>query len=103
MLQITASAVTDIYYIMRKQIGDQATREFLKNAFQLFQVLDVTEADCRNALMLPMQDYEDALQAVCARRAKCSYIITRDAQHYEGSPVPVTTPAQFLEEWESHA
>jgi len=54
--------------------------------------------------MLPMADYEDALQAVCARRAKCACILTRDEAHYEGAPVPAVTPERFLEEWSaSHA
>jgi len=99
VLQLTSSAVTDIYYIMRKIAGDAATRDYLAFIFRLFDILDVTGADCRTALMLPMKDYEDALQAVCARRAKCSYIITRDEHHYEGAPVPAVTPERFLEEW----
>jgi len=99
VLQLTSSAVTDIYYIMSKQTGDLATREYLLHLFGVFDILDVTGADCRTALMLPMADYEDALQAVCARRAKCSYIITRDGQHYGGTPVPAVTPEKFLEEW----
>jgi len=98
VLQISSSAITDIYYLMRKQRGDHATRQYLKHLFLLFDILDVTDADCRTALMLPMADYEDALQAVCARRAKCSYIITRDEQHYESAPVPAVTPERFLEE-----
>ena len=102
-LQITASAVTDIYYIMGRLVGDAATRGYLANAFDMFDILDVTGADCRTALMLPMKDFEDALQAICARKAKCSYIITRDEQHYEGAPVPAVTPEKFLEEWSAHA
>ena len=98
VLQMTSSAVTDIYYLMGKRVGDSATREYLLHLFNVFDILDVTGADCRTALMLPMKDYEDALQAVCARRAKCSYIITRDEQHYEGAPVPAVTPERFLEE-----
>ena len=95
---VSASAVTDIYYIQRKFAGREPARAFLASLFDVFQILDVTNADCRTALMLPMADYEDALQAVCARRAKCSYIITRDEQHYEGAPVPAVTPERFLEE-----
>jgi len=98
VLQVTSSAITDIYYLMCKQVGDHATRQYLKHLFMLFDILDVTGADCRTALMLPMKDFEDALQAVCARRAKCGYIITRDEQHYEGAPVPAVTPERFLEE-----
>jgi len=99
---VTASAVTDIYYIQKKYAGNEAARAFLSTLFEAFGILDVTAADCRTALMLPMADYEDALQAVCARRAKCSYIITRDEQHYEGAPVPAVTPERFLEEWSAN-
>ena len=98
---MTASAVTDMHYIMRKLVGETATRQHLTSIFDLFDILDVTVTDCRAALALPMDDYEDALQAICARRAKCAYIITRNEKHYEGSPVPAITPEQFLAEWDN--
>ena len=100
----TASAVTDVYYLQRKHAGNSSARAFLGDLFNLFHIIEVTEADCRRALMLFINDYEDALQAHCADRAKCSYIITRNAKHYDGSKVPALTPEQFLEEWnKSHA
>ena len=102
-LFVTASAVTDIYYLQKRYGGDANARAFLGYMLKTLHILEVTGADCRTALMLPMPDYEDALQAVCARRAKCSYIITRDEQHYEGAPVPAITPERFLEEWSAHA
>ena len=96
---VTASAVTDVYYLQKKHAGNTSARDFLSNLFNVIDILDVTASDCRTALMLPMADYEDALQAVCARRAKCGYIVTRDEQHYENAPVPAITPERFLEEW----
>jgi predicted nucleic acid-binding protein len=103
-LCVTASAITDVYYLQRRHAGHAAARAFLGDLFNLFHIIEVTEADCRRALMMPMHDYEDALQACCAYRAKCDYIITRDERHFEGSPVPAKSPEQFLEEWDkSHA
>jgi len=101
ILHITANSIADIYYIMRKQAGDVEARDFLKRAFQFYEIIGVTGADCRAALALPMNDYEDALQAACARRAGCSCLVTRDAHHFAASPVPAVTPEQFLEEWEN--
>ena len=101
---VTASAITDVYYLQRKHAGNSSARDFLGKLFHVFHIIEVTEADCRNALMPSMVDYEDALQSVCARRAKCSCIITRDVKHFEGSKVPAVTPEQFLEEWnQAHA
>ena len=96
----TANTVTDIYYIHRKYVGSDAAREFLKVLFDVFYILPVTGEDCHAALALPMSDYEDSLQAACARSAECACIVTRDIHHFAGSPVPALTPEQFLEEWE---
>ena len=68
---ITASSVTDIYYLLHKHLhdADQAKQVLLK-LFSLFEVLDVTRSDCEKALSMPMSDYEDALLATCAKRRK---------------------------------
>lgn len=43
---ITASSVTDIFYIIRKEIHDiDRTYIIMKNIFQLVKVLSVTEKD----------------------------------------------------------
>jgi len=59
-------------------------------------VLDVNEEDCREALKLPMQDYEDALLAYCAKRHMIDYIVTRNLKDFVGSPVKATSPEDFL-------
>lgn len=76
---ITASSVTDIYYLLHKHLhdADQAKQVLLK-LFSLFEVLDVTRSDCEKALSMPMSDYEDALLATCAKRRKLDLIITRN-------------------------
>ena len=94
---ITASSVTDIYYILRKHIkqAEIAKQEILK-LINIFSVLDVTGLDCEKACALPMKDYEDALNAYCAKRHKANYVITRDLKHFEGSPVSAISPSDFL-------
>ncbi|GHU86696.1 hypothetical protein FACS1894198_6980 [Clostridia bacterium] len=59
-------------------------------------MLDVNGNDCEKAFELPMGDYEDALQASCAKRHKMDKIVTRDAKHYEGSPVKIVSPEDVV-------
>lgn len=94
---ITASSVTDIYYLLYKYFhdADQAKQVLLK-LFRLFEVLDVTGSDCEKALSMPMQDYEDALLATCAKRRKLDLIITRNLKDFAESPVKAITPDDFL-------
>jgi predicted nucleic acid-binding protein len=94
---ITANSITDIYYLLRKHLHntDQAKQALLK-LFSLFRILDITENDCKNALILPITDYEDALLVTCAKRNKVDRIITRNLKDFTESPVQTVAPDDFL-------
>ncbi|HBU11806.1 MAG TPA: DNA-binding protein [Clostridiales bacterium] len=94
---ITASSITDIYYILRKtlQSSEQAKQAILK-ILAIFDVLDVTGLDCEKAFELPIPDYEDALLAHCAKRHKVEWIVTRNPKDFEGSPVKIINPGEVL-------
>ena len=94
---ITATSVTDIYYIQRKYYHDREKAiENLKKVFRLYSIIDVTETDCRNALRNGMSDYEDAIIAESARRNSIDYIVTRNTKDYKNSGITVYTPVEFL-------
>ncbi|MEG6566304.1 PIN domain-containing protein [Thermoanaerobacterium saccharolyticum] len=59
-------------------------------------MLDVTGFDCKKALKLPMEDYEDVLLAACAKRRKMECIITRNIKDFVNSPVRAVLPGDFL-------
>ena len=65
---VTASSVTDIYYILRKKLPDEACRKALRDLFNLFSAVPVTQRDCLSALNDPIKDFEDALIMICARK-----------------------------------
>jgi predicted nucleic acid-binding protein len=94
---LCASAVTDIYYICNKIFHDKVkTRQVIKALFSIFTVTDVRKKDLQDALNLDMDDFEDAVISVCAKRADCQYIVTRNNDDYSNSPVPAITPKKFI-------
>ncbi len=94
---ITSNIVTDIYYIARRHyMRENEARDILYKLLRIIGVLDVGHRDCLKALELPMEDYEDALLAVCAKRVNADYIVTRDIDHFRSSPVPSISPDDFL-------
>jgi len=94
---ITASSFTDIYYILRRGLKDkEQTKKILLGLLEVLTVLDVTGSDCGRAFELPMSDYEDALLAYCGKRHKVDCIVTRNAKHFEGSPVKAISPEDLL-------
>ena len=94
---ITANSLTDIWYIASKHLPAEAVREALRHLMQVFSVVDVRGMDCEAALDLPMDDFEDALVAVCASACEIDCIVTRDEVFLAAqSPVPALSPAAFL-------
>ncbi|MDR0896468.1 MAG: PIN domain-containing protein [Oscillospiraceae bacterium] len=94
---ITASSFTDLHYLIRRSLKDsEKTREILLGLIAVVGILDVTGIDCEKAFDLPMPDFEDALQATCAKRNKMDCIITRNEKHFSASPVLAISPGAFL-------
>ncbi len=94
---VTANSITDIYYLARKGIGDQASREAILDLLSMFDVAPVDGEVCSMALNEPMSDYEDAVLAVCAAREEADYIVTGDQGFLNSaSPVQTKTPADLL-------
>ncbi|MBO7121918.1 MAG: hypothetical protein J6V90_01375 [Treponema sp.] len=56
----------------------------------------MTPKDLRFAFTGAMPDFEDALQAYCAKRYRIKYIITRNPKDFSLSPVKVIEPSEFL-------
>ena len=94
---ITASSVTDLYYIIYRHTRDAGkTRETINSLIMLFGLADTYAEDCINALHNGMTDYEDAVMSETAYRIKADYIITRNEKDYSKSKVPAIDPAGFL-------
>jgi predicted nucleic acid-binding protein len=94
---MSASAVTDVYYIVRKNTGSQKEAlNAILNLKALVDLCDTTVQDIDTAVTLPLSDFEDAVVASVAQRENAAYIITRNCKDFTGSPVPAITPADFL-------
>lgn len=94
---ITSNTVTDIYYLARRHyMNEGAARDVLRRLLKVIGVLEVGQRDCLKAFDIPVEDYEDALLACCARRIKADYIVTRDIQHFKKSPIKPILPEELL-------
>jgi predicted nucleic acid-binding protein len=93
---VTANTITDIHYILRGHLDKEAVRAALRGLMELLDVVDVTGSECRAALDLPMEDYEDALLACCAKNWGADCIVTRNMKDFVNSPIRALTPEDFL-------
>jgi hypothetical protein len=91
-----AHGLTTLYYLARKE-ADKATAEAaVDRILAHFQIANLDAAGWRQARTLALPDCEDAVIACSAASHSCDFIITRNRQHFVGSPVPAITPTDFL-------
>lgn len=94
---ITASSVTDIFYIVRKETHNTSkTYVIMDNIFRLVSVLSVTEQDIREAFEQKWKDFEDCVQYTAGKNNRMDYIITVNYKDYEDAQLPVVTPAAWI-------
>lgn len=93
---VTASALTDIYYISRRLVGGAAARQAVRVCLDELTILPVGRADVEQAYALPLPDLEDALQVACAVREQLDAIVTRDPNGFPGAPLPIWSPTDLI-------
>lgn len=88
--------VTTLWYILRRESGAAAAREAVGRLLTSLAIAPLDGGDMRRALALPLQDFEDACQVVAAERAGAEALVTRDARHFTGAPIPILSPAHLV-------
>ena len=80
---ITATTVTDLYYLARKEKDAQQAKGFIPDLIKIVDILDVNKEIIANALVSDMKDFEDAVQAFSAGYNNVEAIITRNKKDFE--------------------
>ena len=95
---VSASAITDIYYIANKQMKDRdAVRDLLKRLLMIVSVAAVSEREIQNALNLAWGDFEDSVQYSVALLNEMDGIVTRNPSDYQEANMRIWLPEQVLE------
>jgi len=94
---ISASAVTDIFYISQKRHGKKPAKEALKDLLHVFHPATVTDGHIFQALNLDWDDFEDSVQFTIGESLSADYIVTRNTQDFSSSYIPAVTPEQFMQ------
>lgn len=93
---LAAHAVTTLHYLNSKTVGTRMATETTEALLSVFEVAAVDDTVLRSAIALQWNDFEDAVTASSARRAKCDVVVTRNPRDFKGSPTKVLTPAEAI-------
>ncbi|PRY86622.1 type II toxin-antitoxin system VapC family toxin [Mongoliibacter ruber] len=97
-LHSSTHTIATTYYILKKFTDEKSLRLKLLDLIQMIEVLDVTRAQLKKALISDFSDFEDALQIFNADSISgVDYIVTRNLKDFKDSPIPAIAPDEFME------
>ncbi|MGL4594600.1 MAG: type II toxin-antitoxin system VapC family toxin [Thermoguttaceae bacterium] len=95
---VSATTITDIYYVLKKYIGSGKARQHLQNLVNSMgiEILAIDKETILGALSLPMTDFEDAVQVAAASQNGIGAIVTQNTRDFRDATIDAMTPEQFL-------
>ena len=93
---LAAHAVTTIHYLLARQLGEAAAKQFVLALLKLFGVAPVDGHVLQQAIQSSGQDFEDSVTAAAAHASGCHLIVTRDPKRFRRSAIPALSPTQAL-------
>jgi predicted nucleic acid-binding protein len=93
---VAAHTLTTIHYVVSRARNRQSAATAVTDLLRFLEVVPLEKADFIQALVLPVDDFEDAVQAAAALKIGADYIVTRDVKGFGGLAVPPANSGEVL-------
>lgn len=93
---LTATTITDIYYISKKVKGHEESIEFIKSLAGVVNIIGVDKEVILSALSKEMKDFEDAIQISASEFSHIDYIVTRNKSDFKSSSIIVYSAEEMI-------
>ena len=95
-LYITNLTIANTLYILRKEIGMEPAKEYMKSLCSFVKIAPSTQHETKQAFETSNPDFEDALQYFSAVSVNADVVITRNEKHFRFSTIPVMDAMTYL-------
>ena len=93
---VAGHTLPTVHYVVMKSRGKGVAGAAVTDLLRLVEVVSVEKADFQRALVLRMEDFEDAVQAAAGLKAGVDHIVTRNERDFANGPVPPIRPEILL-------
>lgn len=96
---VTATTLTDIFYLSRRHTRSvEQARQAVSEILTAMMICPVDRVILESAFNSGLADFEDAVQIFSAVTQGLEAIVTRDAQGFLSSPIPVLSIQELLQQ-----
>ncbi len=92
---IAAHSITNIFYLLRRHLGNEKSQEVLMNLMSKMVTASLTDAVIRSAFSSGFKDFEDGVTYAAAAGVGVDYIVTRNIKDFRLGSIPAMLPEVF--------
>ncbi|RDC56831.1 PIN domain-containing protein [Pedobacter chinensis] len=93
----SSHTIAATHYLLKKYLEEKQLRQVLYEVLEYVQIIAVDQNIIKRGLKSKHNDFEDALQILCAYNAeKLDYIVTRNIKDFKAAEIPVFPPDELL-------
>jgi predicted nucleic acid-binding protein len=89
-------SLTTLFYLIQKDQSASHAKITVTNLLQILKIATVDQSTIEQALSLPYNDFEDAVQMMAAVQCRVDYLVTRNAKDFPPAPLSVIQPSELL-------
>lgn len=94
---VSASAITDIYYLAYRQLRDKGmVKKLMKELLTVVYVAGVSEKEIQNAINIEWADFEDSVQYSVAVLQDMDSVVARNPNDYKAAEIKDWKPEELL-------
>lgn len=93
---VAGHTLTTIHYVVSRARDRPSAAAAITDLLRFLDVVPMEKVDFGQALVLPMDDFEDAVQAAAALKVGVDYLVTRDEKGFGGLAIPSINAGEIL-------
>ena len=93
---VAGHTLTTVHYIVSRARDRQSAAAAITDLLRFLEVVEVEKADFNQALVLPIDDFEDAVQGAAALKIGADYVVSRDEAGFRALSIPSVNPGEIL-------
>jgi predicted nucleic acid-binding protein len=93
---VAGHTLTTIHYVVSRARDRQSADAAVTDLLRFLEVVPIEKMDFSQALVLPMDDFEDAVQAAAALKVGADYLVTRDEKGFGRLTIPFVNAGEIL-------
>jgi predicted nucleic acid-binding protein len=85
---VASHTLPTVHYVVEKARDRTTAAAAITDLLRMVEVVPVEKEDLHQALVLPVDDFEDAIQLAAALKIGAEYIVTRNEKDFEHGSIP---------------